>query len=509
MMMPYLTLLGLLPIIGGIVVLAMPARFGKKLGLVFAFATLAAGLVAFFHPNGSELTEQFEWIAPIGAWYSLGLDGMSKILVLLTVVLVPIVMLAEWNVDAPGEEIDGVPAPKRWSGGAFFGHVLLLEGLALYCFMATDMLLFYIFFEATLIPMYFLIGGWGERNRAGAALKFLLFNLAGGLVMLFGVIGAAGIAHSQGVDTLLINDLMGVDFGDWGRVLFIAFFVAFAVKAPMVPVHTWLPEAASQARPGASVLMVGVLDKIGTFGMIRFCLGLFPDASKWASPVVLILALISIIYGALLAIGSSNMLRLVAYTSVSHFGFMVFGIFAFTTASLNGAILYMLAHGFSSAALFLVIGFLIERGGSVEVSGYGGVRKIAPVLAGLFLTAGLSTLALPGFASFVGEYLVMAGAFQRHPIMTIVAALGTVLAAVYVLLAYQRTMTGEPTDDVVERVESDLNLRERLVLAPLIGLLLVFGFVPNLMLDVAEPTAAGAMVQVGMSDPAPVVEGGK
>ncbi|NLA29308.1 MAG: NADH-quinone oxidoreductase subunit M, partial [Propionibacterium sp.] len=284
---------------------------------------------------------------------------------------------------------------------------------------------------------------------------------------------------------------------------------AFAVKAPMVPVHTWLPDTAEQAVPGATALLVGILDKIGTFGMIRICLGMLPGASLWATPLVVVLAVISIIYGAVLAITSTDLLRLVSYTSVSHFGFMVLGIFAFTTSSITGSIFYMLAHGFSSAALFLAVGFLQNRRGSVAIADFGGVREFAPLLAGVFLVSGLATLGLPGTANFAGEFVIMTGAWPRQTAAVAVAVFATVLAAVYVLWAYQRVFTGQPSDEVKKSITSDLDGREKLVIGPLIALLLVFGFFPQPMINVVEQTAVTTMNVVGMTDPLPGSMGGK
>ena len=237
---------------------------------------------------------------------------------------------------------------------------------------------------------------------------------------------------------------MTIDTGT-GRWLFLGFMFAFAIKAPLVPLHTWLPDAAEESSPGGATMMVGVMDKIGTFGMIRFCLGLFPEASQWATPVVIVLAVISILYGAILAIGSRDLMRLIAYTSISHFGFIVLGIFALTSQSLVGSTLYMLNHGLSTAALFLVAGYLIKRRGSRDVADFGGVQKVAPVLAGLLLFAGLSTLSLPGLSSFVSEFMVLAGTFSRYPAAAVVSTLAIVLAALYILIMYQRTMTGPVT----------------------------------------------------------------
>ena len=295
------------------------------------------------------------------------------------------------------------------------------------------------------------------------------------------------------------------------RWLFLGFMFAFAIKAPLVPLHTWLPDAAEQSSPGGATMMVGVMDKIGTFGMIRFCLGLFPEASTWATPAVLVLATMSILYGAILAIGSRDLMRFVAYTSISHFGFIVLGIFAFTSQSLTGSTLYMLNHGLSTAALFLVAGYLIKRRGSRDIADFGGVAKVAPVLAGLMLFAGLSTLSLPGLSSFVSEFMVLAGTFSRHPVYATISTLAIVLAALYILIMYQRTMTGPMPAAVQATVTTDLSGRERLALAPLVVLIVVLGVFPKPMLDVIEPAVQSAMQHVGVTDPQPKVsaEGGR
>ncbi|MDK9294736.1 NADH-quinone oxidoreductase subunit M [Propionibacterium freudenreichii] len=513
MTFPWLTVLGLLPLLGSVIVFALRGRGGKVAAMVFSLVTLVVGVATFFMTG---LTEKVSWISPIGAWYALDLDGMSKVLVLLTVILVPIVLIAEWHVGDSSTQNQNAAdttsqvAPARWSSETFMALALMLEGFTLYVFMASDLLLFYIFFEATLIPMYFLIAGWGGARRAAAAMKFLLFSLFGGFVLLLGVIGMYAVSAGAGKPSLLTADLAGLSMGQgMERWLFVAFFIAFAIKAPMVPVHTWLPDAAEQARPGASTLLVATLDKIGTFGMIRFCLAFFPEATKWASPFVLVLAVISIFYGAFMAIGSKNLLRLVAYTSVSHFGFMVLGIFSFTTESITGSIFYMLAHGFSAAAMFLVVGFLIDRRGSALIADFGGAQKLVPLIAGVYLTAGLATLGLPGLANFAGEYMIMAGVWQRHLVFVAVAVVATVLAAVYIMLSYQRVFTGPATEQSEKHMTHDLTGRERLVIAPLIALLLFFGCVPKPTFDVVNPTAKEAMVQVSMVDPQPTVKRGK
>lgn len=505
MTIPLLTILGLLPLIGGLLAFLFAGRSGKIVAFVFSLLVAVVGLLAFFMAGDTDLGELHSWIPAIGAHYALGLDGMGRTMVLLTVVLVPIVLLSQWNIADRGSREpraeDIYVQHPRWSSNIFGGLVLIMESFALFVFLADDVLLFYIFFEATLLPMYFLIVGWGSDKASKAAMKFLIYSLAGGLVMLFGIVGVFAVTSAQGSPSFLIADFTLEPTGALGKWIFVAFFIAFAIKAPMVPVHTWLPDTAEQSNPGATALLVGVLDKIGTFGMIKLCLTMFPEASKWAAPVILVLAVISILYGAVLAIASSNLLRLVAYTSVSHFGFMVLGIFAFTTTSLNGSMFYMLGHGVSSALLFLVVDMMIKRRGCAEIRAFGGVQKVAPLIAGVFLLGGLATMGLPGTMNFVGEYSIMVGAFTRHPVLVAFAVLGTVLAAVYVLWAYQRVFTGEPTPSVTKWVRTDLTVLERVTLAPLIALLLVFGFFPKPFTQLVQPVAENSMTSVQLADP--------
>jgi NADH-quinone oxidoreductase subunit M len=390
--------------------------------------------------------------------------------------------------------------------------ILLVEAFSLFVFLTGDVLVFYIFFEATLIPMYFLIGGWGpdKAKARAAALKFLLFGLAGGLVMLFAVVGTAALSASATLDgsvSLNIATLADLDLGGstLAKVTFAAFFVAFALKAPMVPAHTWLPAAAAQSTPGGAALMVGVLDKLGTFGMIRFCIELFPGESAWATPLVVVLALVSIFYGALAAIGQKNLMRLVAFTSISHFGFMVLGIFALSTPALTGSIFYMVNHGLSTGALFILVGYLIKRRGSAEIGAFGGVVKIAPVLAGFTLLAGLAGCALPGTSSFVSEFLVMSGTWPRFHIVAGIAAGGTILAALYILWMYQRVMTGPLPPEVGETV-TEIGWRERAAVIPLLIAILGLGFFPRPALTVIEPTSQEIMASAGATDLEPVVD---
>ncbi len=502
MSVPWLTILVALPLLGSVAATVLP-RGGTlarslALGLSLAVLIVSIAVAVQFEPGGGfQFVEKHSWIEAFGAHYAVGLDGLGLLLVLLTTILTPVVILASWHDADEG----------RWSSNAFFAWVLALEGLAIGVFAATDVFLFYVLFEATLIPIYFLIGGYGGPQRSYAAVKFLLYSLFGGLLMLASVVGLYVVsANSASGPSYLLEDLMNASADmdtATGRWLFLGFFIAFAVKAPMWPVHTWLPDAASEATPGTSVLLVSVLDKIGTFGMMRFCLGIFPEASRWATPVVMALAVFSVLYGALLAIGQNDIRRLIAYTSVSHFGFIVLGIFAFTSQGQAGSMLYMFNHGISTAALFLVTGFLISRRGSKLISDYGGVEKVAPVLAGIFLVAGLSSLSLPGLSPFVSEFLVLAGTFTTSVPAAVLATLGIVLAAVYILLMYQQTMTGPLREST--RNLPDLRARELAALGPLVALIVVLGFFPKPALDVVNPTVDRLLEHVGVSDPEPTV----
>ncbi len=498
---PWLTTSLLVPIVGAVVVALMPKTgdLAKKVALAFSLLTLVPVAVVGlgFDTGGGryQFVEDYTWIRSFGAHYAVGVDGIGLTLVLLTAVLSPVVILASWHDGERG----------RWSVNSFFAWMLALEGLALGVFASLDVFLFYVLFEATLIPIYFLIGGFGGAKRSYAAVKFLLFSLLGGLLMLASVVGLYVVsARTAGGPTYLLTELSKIPIDqNTGRWLFLGFFVAFAIKAPMFPVHTWLPDAADEATPGTSVLLVSILDKIGTFGMIRFCLGLFPEASKWATPVVLVLAVVSVLYGALLAIGQNSIPRLIAYTSVSHFGFIVLGIFVLNSYGQAGSTLYMFNHGLSTGALFLVTGFLIRRRGSRLITDFGGVEKTAPVLAGLFLVAGLSSLSLPGLSPFVSEFMVLVGAFVHNWWFAAFAVLGIVLAALYILLMYQRTMTG-PTRPELAGIK-DLNLREVVALAPLIALIVLLGFYPRPLTAIINPAVGHTLQQAGVHDPKPAV----
>jgi NADH-quinone oxidoreductase subunit M len=499
---PWLTVLMAVPLVGAAVVALLPRRGAEALPKQVAFGVSLVALalaavigVGYDVGGGMQYTEELTWIEAFGAHYALGVDGLGLTLVLLTVILTPVVILASWEDGEGG----------RWSVNSFFAWMLALEGLAIGVFAATDVFLFYVLFEATLIPIYFLIGGFGGLRRSYAAIKFLLYSLFGGLLMLASVIGLYVVSRdSEFGPTYLLSELSQITIDqNVGRWLFLGFFIAFAIKAPMFPVHTWLPDATAAGTPGTSVLLVSILDKIGTFGMLRFCLGLFPEASQWATPVVLVLAVVSLLYGGLVAIGQNSIPRLIAYTSVSHFGFIVLGIFVFNSQGQVGSTLYMFNHGLSTAALFLVTGFLIRRRGSDLISDFGGVEKVAPVLAGIFLVAGLSSLSLPGLSPFVSEFLVIVGAFVYSWWYAAFAVLGIVLAALYILLMYQRTMTG-PTVPAVAGMK-DLGLREVSALAPLLVLIVLLGFYAKPLTTIIDPAVQDTLQHVGVSDPAPEV----
>jgi NADH-quinone oxidoreductase subunit M len=305
--------------------------------------------------------------------------------------------------------------------------------------------------------------------------------------------------------TFDINELSQLQMSSTTQnLLFLGFFIAFAIKAPVWPFHTWLPDAAGSASPGTSVLLLGVLDKVGTFGMIRYCLTLFPEASKTFTPLILILAVISILYGAFLAIGQKDIKRLIAYTSISHFGFITLGIFAMTTQGHSGAVLYMFNHAFSTAALFLVAGWMISRRGSSTISDFGGLQRVTPVMAWTFFFAGLSSLALPGLSSFVSEFLVLVGTFTRYPVHAVIATFGIVLAALYILIPVQKALHG-PTTPGNENLK-DLNLREKIAIAPVVAIIVVLGFYPSPLLKIINPATTNIISQLGFTDPAPSIE---
>lgn len=503
--LPYLSALVLLPFLGSILVLVMPTAFGaaRTKSVALGFSLLAFALFVFAgmqFERGTDdkfqLTENYEWISAFGVSWSVGIDGLGLVMLGLVSILVPVVMLAAWRDVADD------------AAGKFFGLVLLLQSIVTAVFVATDLFMFYIFFEVMLIPMYFLIGRYGNEDRRKAAVKFLIFSLVGGLVLLAGVITVwVNSIRVTGYGSFNLEYLssLGLDL-ETQRWLFAAFFFAFAIKAPLVPLHSWLPDAAGSSTPAVAVLLIGILDKVGTYGMLRFLLPMFPDASVELAPIALTLAVLSIFYGAVMAIGSKDIKRLMAYISISHFGFIVLGIFAFTTQGISGAMFYMLSHGLSTAALFLAAGYLMHRTGSSKIDDHAGAFQTTPLLAGFILFGALSSVALPGLASFIAEFTVLLGTFARYPLLAGFATLGIVVAAVYALWLYQRTMTGHPSDAVTGIKE--ISGREVLALSPIVALTIALGFVPQPAFDLLNPTAAKVMEQVTQVDPVSLIEGG-
>ncbi|MBC6446428.1 NADH-quinone oxidoreductase subunit M [Actinokineospora xionganensis] len=524
----------LLPLVGAGVVMALRKndRLAKQAALVFSIGELAMAACAWgkFEASGARLQQSFsfDWIPSFGVHISFGVDGIALVMIATIAVLTPIVIGAGWA--------DKLPEGR--TAGGFFALILLEQALTIGVFAATDVFLFYVLFEIMLIPMYFLIGSYGGARRQYAAVKFFLYSFLGGLIMLASVIACYVMAGDElGKGTFDWQTLVGVvsdaplSTQIW---LFLGFFAAFAFKAPLVPFHTWLPDATAEAPIVVGVLLVGVLDKVGTFGFLRYLLPMFPDASKELAPYVLVLAVAGIIYGAMLASGQTDMKRFVAYVSIAHFGFIALGIFAFSSQAMAGSVTYMLNHSIATGMLILVIGMVISRGGSTRIADYGGMSKLTPVLAGMLLIAGLSTLSLPGTNSFISEFLVLIGSFPNQPVFTIIATTGMVLAAIYVLWLYQRIMTGPlrgnalvtqepPIDAPVDATSGgpgavkvklepevsahkaifDLNGREKLVLAPLLLLIIGLGVYPKPVLDVVTPTVDATMCEAALVDPVP------
>jgi NADH-quinone oxidoreductase subunit M len=492
-----LTLIGALPLIGAGLIYFLPSKNSDLIKkYVFVVTTLVA-IGSIFLALGfdkSVTTMQYvqsnSWISAFNINFAVGVDGISLVLILLSTILVPIVVLATWNESEGG----------RWGVKTFYVLILILETMMIGVFAATDLFLFYVFFEAMLIPVYFLIGGYGTGNRSAAAIKFLLYSLFGGLLMLASIIGIYVISGNQIGATFDLTQLATLEIDNQTEnFLFLGFFIAFAIKAPLWPFHTWLPDAAKAATPGTSVLLLGVLDKVGTYGMIRFCLALFPDASKTFTPLIITLAVISIIYGAFMAIGQKDIKGLIAFTSISHFGFITMGIFAMTSQGMSGANLYMVNHGFSTAALFLVAGWMMARRKSSTISDFGGLQRVTPVMAWSFFIAGMSGLALPGLSSFVSEFLVLVGTYTRYPVAAVIGTLGIVLAALYILIPIQKTLHG-PTTEGNENLK-DLNLREKIAIAPVIAIIVVMGFYPKPVLDFINPTSEKIVTNAGFTDP--------
>jgi NADH-quinone oxidoreductase subunit M len=475
---PILSILIALPVLAALFVGAAPAgnrALLRTIALVGALATFALSLVllAGFEAGeaGYQFAEQAAWIPQWGVTYRLGVDGVSLFLVLLTTLFVPITLLAAWEQSE---------RPK-----GFFASLLILEASLIGVFLALDLILFYVFFEVMLVPMYALIGIWGSANRRYAAIKFFLFTLVGGLLMLVAILvlyfNAGGVSFDY--DHLLEA---GALTGATQTLAFLAFFAAFAIKVPLFPVHTWLPDAHTEAPTVGSVLLAAVMLKIGGYGFLRFSLPFFPDATVRLAPLILGLGVVGVLYGALVALVQRDIKRLVAYSSVAHLGFVVIGTFALTTTGASASVVQMVNHGLSTGALFLLIGFMYERTHSRLIADHSGLAKAAPVFGGLFLLSAMSSIALPGLNGFVGEFPILLGTYQTVPWAAVLATFGVILAALYLLWAYQRMFHGPVAGLAVGM--PDLKVREVAVMAPLVLLMVGIGLYPQPLYDRVTPS---------------------
>lgn len=488
---PLLTSLVFLPAIGALVAMLVPASrpdLSRAVGYVTSVATfgMALFLLTQFDTNplkpGYQLLEDHSWIGALGVRWTLGVDGISLFMVALSALLFPIALLASAKVSKPK---------------SFTIWMLLLESAMIGVFLALDAIVFFMFFEFVLVPMYFLIAGWGHDNRRYAAMKFFLFTAAGSAFLFAGILSVAFMyQHSTHVLTFDVRTLT-----DWAaahvhggtaKVLFLAFAVGFAVKVPLFPFHTWLPDAHTDAPTAGSVVLAGVMLKIGAYGFLRFAIPFFPQAAVDLAPLLLVLAVIGITYGAIVAAMQPNLKRIVAYSSVAHLGFVVLGVFAFTNQGISGGLFTMLSHGLTTGALFLLVGMLYDRRHTYELSNFRGIWKVAPVFGGLFVAATFASIGLPGFSGFVGEFLSLLGAFLSSRWYAVVAATGVILAAVYLLWAVQRAFTGGPDD--ANRATPDIGVREIVTVLPLLGLSLFLGFYPKPVLDRLQPSVQ-ALIQ--------------
>ena len=474
----------LLPVVGAVPVLLAPSRLAKHIALavaVFEFV-LSAGLWWAFNPadGGMQFAASAPWIPEWGIYYRVGLDGISLFMVLLTTALTPLCVLGSYRYITERER-------------GFYALLLLLTTGVLGVFLSLDMFVFYVFWEVMLIPMYFIIGIWGGTRKLYAAIKFFVYTFLGSLLMLVAIlwmviqVGKATGEYSFAYEHLLGNAALLGSAAPW---LFGAFALAFAIKVPVFPFHTWLPDAHVEAPTAGSVLLAGVLLKMGTYGFLRFALPFFPGVafSPTVSALVVTLAVIGIIYGALVAMVQPDLKKLVAYSSVSHLGFVMLGIWASSLQSIQGALMIMIAHGLSTGALFFLVGMLYERRHTRLIKDYGGVARVVPLLATVFTVVALSSIGLPGLNGFVGEFLVLLGSFDRHPLATGLATTGVIFAAAYLLWALQRIFFNALDKPDNERM-TDLNLRELAVLVPLLIGIVWLGLYPRPVLDRMEPAA--------------------
>ena len=506
-----ITILILIPFLGalttlGYQVLVKQDSILKWVALVFTLINFAVSLILVFDKGaaasgGFYFLERVPWIEAINTYYHVGVDGLSLWLVILTTFIMPIAVLSTWN------SVEKRPA-------AFYIFLLLLESAMIGVFVSLDLLVFYLFFEASLVPMFFLIGIWGGENRIYAAVKFFIFTMLGSLLMLVAIIGLYYLhADATGTGTfdytILLSSLKAGTLafsGTAATLLFLAFALAFSIKVPLFPFHTWLPDAHTEAPTAGSVILAAVLLKMGTYGLMRFNFTLFPEASREFAPLFIVLAIIGIIYGALVAMVQPDVKRLVAYSSVAHMGFVILGMFSFTEWGMQGAVYQMLNHGVSTGALFLLVGFIYERRHTRQISDFGGLANVMPIYATIFVITSMSSIGLPFLNGFVGEFLIMVGMWKSdiltvtssvnwNYIATMLAGTGVIFAAVYLLWMVQRVFFGKVTNEK-NRSLADLSWREIGLIAPLVFLMVYMGVYPRPFLDRTEASVKAIQERV-------------
>jgi NADH-quinone oxidoreductase subunit M len=487
--LPLLSILIGLPALSTLVIALIPATRTEAIRRVALVGTLATfvvslALIGAFQVGepGFQLVERAPWIPAWGINYQVAVDGITLPLVMLSTFIIPLAVLATWG-----------HVSERTKG--FYVAVLALEASVIGVFVALDLILFYVFFEGMLVPMYALIGVWGGANRRYAAMKFFLYTLFGGLLMLVAILY---LYFKAGASTFDYEALRGLPLSDTEQIwLFLAFFVAFAIKVPLFPFHTWLPDAHTEAPTIGSVDLAAILLKIGGYGIIRFALPYFPQATRQLAPLIVGLAVVGVLYGALVAMVQPDIKKLVAYSSVAHMGFVVLGVFALNPASASGSVVQMVNHGLSTGALFILIGFMYERTHSRRIADYSGLAKAAPVFGGVFLIVALSSLALPGLNGFAGEFPILLGSYQSIPWAAVAASFGVIFAALYLLWAYQRMFHGPVRGKAVGML--DLTLREKVVMVPLIAVIVAIGLYPKPLYERVTPTVEKILAEVNQA----------
>ncbi|MCB9744729.1 MAG: NADH-quinone oxidoreductase subunit M [Alphaproteobacteria bacterium] len=485
-----LTIITFLPLAVGLLCFLVSDKAAWSVALGGSIVTMLASwtLWGAYDPGGEafQLTQTVAWIPDMGIHYAVGIDGISLLLILLTTFLSPIIVMS--STPAIHDRLN-----------QYLGWMMVLEFAMLGTFVALDTFLFYVFWELMLIPMYFIIGIWGGERKVYATVKFFIFTMAGSLLMLVAII-ALYMAYAEqhgGHYSALLTDLYGTALTyDTQWWMFAAFALAFAIKVPMFPVHTWLPDAHFEAPTGGSVVLAGVLLKMGTYGFVRFAMPLFPEAVVAFAPFMGALAVIGIIYGALVAMVQDDIKKLVAYSSVSHMGYVMLGLFALNSVGISGAVYQMLGHGLATGGLFLLVGMLYERRHTKKIEEFGGLSKVVPGFAFVFMVVTFASVGLPGLNGFVGEFLILLGAFERSPLLTVFAATGVIFGAVYMLWMFQRVMFG-PVTNPANKGMQDLTKLEIAYMAPILLLIVVMGVYPGPFLEVMQPSVERVLERMG------------